>query len=83
MLELLAADDETLLDRHGRWYIAGRDPRLAAPQRARGARQLRATRTTGESRTTLARYRHGDDALLAEHAQWASARLGLVTTTRS
>ena len=25
--ELLAASDQDLLDRHGRWYIAGRDPR--------------------------------------------------------
>ena len=27
VLDLLAADDETLLERHGRWYIADRDPR--------------------------------------------------------
>ena len=27
VLDLLDADDRTLLDRHGRWYIAGRDPR--------------------------------------------------------
>ncbi len=27
VLDLLDADDETLLHRHGRWYIAGRDPR--------------------------------------------------------
>jgi epoxyqueuosine reductase len=27
LVELLAADDETLLARHGHWYIPGRDPR--------------------------------------------------------
>ena len=27
VLDLLDADDDTLLHRHGRWYIAGRDPR--------------------------------------------------------
>ena len=27
---------------------------------------------------TLARYRHDADPLLAEHARWASARLGLL-----
>ena len=27
LLDLLGADDETLLARHGRWYVAGRDPR--------------------------------------------------------
>ena len=34
----------TLLARHGRWYIAGRDPTLVAPQRTRRARQRRRSR---------------------------------------
>ena len=81
VLELLDADDATLLERHGHWYIAGRDPRwlrrnalvvlgnCADPQDPRVA-------------LTLARYRHGGDSMLTEHAEWASTRLGLVSTAR-
>jgi len=75
LLDLLAADDATLLDRHGRWYIADRDPRwirrnalvalgnVADPADERVAAALR---------TAL----HGPDGLLAAHAAWAARRLG-------
>jgi epoxyqueuosine reductase len=73
-LELLESDDETLLARHGRWYIADRDVRWLR----RNA--LVIVGNVGDVRdrrvgTVLDRYRVGDDPLLAEHASWALARL--------
>ena len=76
VLDLLDADDETLLDRHGRWYIADRDPRwlrrnaLVVLGNIADADDPRVART-------LARYRGDADPILAEHARWASERLGL------
>jgi epoxyqueuosine reductase len=81
VLELLAADDATLLERHGHWYIAGRDPRWLR-RNALVALGNGADPHDRRVADTLARYRHGDDGVLAEHAEWASARLGLVTTTQ-
>ncbi|MGI9031971.1 MAG: tRNA epoxyqueuosine(34) reductase QueG [Ilumatobacteraceae bacterium] len=79
VLDLLDADDATLLERHGRWYIAGRDPRWL---RRNALVVLGNTADAADRRVAdvLARYRHGRDPLLAEHAAWASARLGLRAT---
>ncbi len=75
LLELLAASDRELLDRHGRWYIAGRDPRwlrrnalialgnVGDGADAAVADALRAALT-------------GADSRLREHAAWAAERLG-------
>ncbi len=77
LLDLLAASDEELLSAHGRWYIAGRDPRYLR----RNA--LVALGNVGDgadpaTASTLARYVRADDPLLAEHARWAADRLGRV-----
>jgi epoxyqueuosine reductase len=74
VLALLDADDETLLDRHGWWYIAGRDPRWL---RRNALVILGNTAEPGDARVaaTLARYAGDDDELLAEHARWAQAEL--------
>ena len=73
---LLGASDEQILDRHGRWYIARRDPdnirrtalvvlgNVAEPGRP-GVREL------------LERHLRHDSALLRAHAVWAARRLGL------
>ncbi len=76
VLDLLDADDATLLDRHGRWYLAGRDPRWL---RRNALVVLGNTADRADARVvaTLARYRGHDDPVLAEHARWASARLGI------
>jgi epoxyqueuosine reductase len=75
LLELLAASDGELLERHGRWYIAGRDPRWLR----RNA--LVALGNVGDGadpgvdaalRAALA----GPDPMLREHAAWAAERLG-------
>ena len=70
VLDLLDADDETLLDRHGRWYLAGRDPRWL---RRNALVVLGNTADPADPRVaaTLARYRRDDDEVLAEHARWA------------
>jgi len=76
LLELLAATDAELLAAHGRWYIAGRDPRYLR----RNA--LVALGNIGDARdpatlVAIDRWARSDDRLLAEHARWAADRLGL------
>jgi epoxyqueuosine reductase len=74
VLDLLAADDHTLIDRHGRWYIAGRDPRWLR----RNALVILGNLAPADDPrvwSTLAAYRDGDDEVLAEHARWAAEQL--------
>ncbi len=73
LVDLLEADDATILARHGRWYIHDRDPRwlrrTALVALGNVARPDDATATA-----VLDRYSTGDDPLLAEHARWARDR---------
>lgn len=75
LLVLLAAADDELLDRHGRWYIAGRDPRWI---RRNALVALGNTADPADPavvaalRTALT----GPDDLLAAHAAWSARRLG-------
>ena len=64
------------MQRHGRWYIAGRDPRWL---RRNALVVLGNVGDGNDPRTAavLTRYQNGEDAVLAEHARWASDRLGL------
>jgi epoxyqueuosine reductase len=81
-LELLAADDETILERHGRWYIADRDPRWVR----RNALVIIGNTADPHDRdvaAVLARYCAADDEILAEHARWACEQLGLAPSGRS
>ena len=75
LVAMLAATDEALIDAHGRWYIAGRDPRHLRRNAlvALGNVGDGADPATAEA---LARHIEGDDELLAEHARWAATRLG-------
>lgn len=73
-LDLLDTDDATLLARHGRWYLADRDPRWWR----RNALIVLGNSAAGDDprvASTLARYAAGDDELLGEHARWAQAEL--------
>ncbi|WP_421122021.1 epoxyqueuosine reductase [Aquihabitans daechungensis] len=75
VLGVLAATDEELLDRHGRWYIPERDPRYLR----RNA--LVVLGNVGEGtdpavRAALARALRDDDPLLRAHAVWSARRLG-------
>jgi len=75
LVELLDASDDELLARHGRWYIAERDPRHLR-RNALVALGNVADRADATAVAVLERYRTGGDALLAEHATWALDRLG-------
>jgi epoxyqueuosine reductase len=75
LLELLDATDAELLARHGRWYIANRQPRylrrnalIALANQADG----RDPAVAGAVRRALA----DADAVVRSHAVWAAARLG-------
>jgi epoxyqueuosine reductase len=79
VLALLDADDREILDRWGRWYIAGRDPRwvrrnallvLGNGGRVDGVVAERVV-------ATIARYLSDRDPILRGHAVWAARRLGL------
>ena len=75
LLDLLRASDDELLSRHGRWYIAERDPRWL---RRNALVALGNVGDAGDRETVavLERFACGGDAVLAEHASWALARLG-------
>ncbi len=75
LLDLLAADDDTLLRRHGRWYIAGRDPRHLR-RNALVALGNVADPADPEVAAALRRAVAGPDDMLAAHAAWAARRLG-------
>lgn len=75
LLDLLEASDEAILAAHGRWYIAGRDPRYLR-RNALVALGNVGDGTDPATAALLARYATGDDGLLAEHARWAAVRLG-------
>jgi epoxyqueuosine reductase len=75
ILDLLALDDASILRRHDRWYIAGRDPRWVR----RNALLVLGNRADPHDPAVIAalcRYLEHPDALLREHAAWAARRLG-------
>jgi epoxyqueuosine reductase len=75
VLDLLAASDAEILARHGRWYIARRDPGFV---RRNALVVLGNTGHGGDPgvRAVLARYLDHTDPLLRAHAVWAARRLG-------
>jgi epoxyqueuosine reductase len=74
LIGLLEADDETLLARHGRWYIPDRDPRYL---RRNALVALGNSGRGDDPRVTavLERYLGGDDDMLRRHAAWAAEQL--------
>jgi epoxyqueuosine reductase len=74
LVDLLAATDDELLARHGRWYIPRREARWL---RRNALVVLGNVGDAGDPAVVdvLQRYAGGDDELLAEHAAWASRRL--------
>lgn len=76
VLELLAATDDELLDRFGRWYVPGRDPAYLR----RNALVVLGNVGDGSDpavREALVRALAHPEALLRAHAVWAARRLGL------
>jgi epoxyqueuosine reductase len=74
VLELLESSDEDLLARHGRWYLADRDPRW---WRRDALLVLGNVGDPDDPRTlaVLSRYAADPDPFLREHAEWAVERL--------
>ncbi len=75
LLGLLDSSDADLLDRHGRWYIADREPRYLR----RNA--LVALGNTGDgndpdTEAALRRALDDPDPMITEHATWAARKLG-------
>jgi epoxyqueuosine reductase len=70
LVDLLAAADDELLARHGRWYIPRRDPRWLRRNALVALGNVGAD-TDPTVTATLQRYADGDDEVLAEHAGWA------------
>ena len=75
LLDLLAAGDDELLARYGRWYLAGRDPRWL---RRNALIALGNIGDRGDERVVAALQRHlrHTDPMLRSHAAWAARRLG-------
>jgi len=82
VLALLAASDDELLARYGRWYIAGREPRYLR----RNALVVLGNTGDGADPATVAALVGGlgsDDPMIVEHAVWAARRLGRDDLCRS
>lgn len=76
VVDLLAADDATLLERHGRWYLPRRDP----DHLRRNALVVLGNSGAGDDprvAATVERYRRHPNPVLRRHADWAAQRLGL------
>ena len=74
-LELLTATDATVMQIAKKWYVADRDPRWVR----RNALLIvgNSDSRSDDVKSALARYLHGDDVILREHAEWAAHKLGL------
>ena len=74
VLDLLESDDDSLIERYGRWYLADRNPIW---WRRNALIVLGNTGDPTDARTqrVLSEYRAHTEPLLREHADWASERL--------
>jgi epoxyqueuosine reductase len=75
LLDMLTADDTTLLARHGRWYIPERSPRYL---RRNALVVLGNVGDPDDSAVVhlVERYLDDGDEMLRSHAAWAARRLG-------
>lgn len=76
LVELLDATDDELLERHGRWYLAERDPTWLR----RNALIILGNTGDGQDPAVAAvvrRYADHDHPVLREQAAWTADRLGL------
>jgi epoxyqueuosine reductase len=76
LVELLDADDEQLLARHGHWYLAGRDPTWLRRNALVVLGNL-APRGDPAVAAAVRRYLEHPHPVLREQAAWTAARLGL------
>jgi epoxyqueuosine reductase len=74
VLDLLDATDDELIERHGRWYLADRDP-IWWRRNALIVLGNIGDPSDPRTRRTIERYRHDPRPVLREHAEWAAERL--------
>ena len=75
LLGLLESSDADLLDRHGRWYIAGREPRYLR-RNALVALGNIGDGSDPDTEAALRRALDDPDPMITEHATWAAHKLG-------
>ena len=76
VLDVLSADDESLMERLGRWYIPNRDPDYLR----RNALLVLANVGDGtdpDVRATVARHLESTNPMVRAHAVWAARQLGI------
>jgi len=76
VLELLALSDAEILERYGRWYIAGRDPRWVR-RNALVVIGNTASLHNEKAQAVVAAHVRSADPILRAHAVWAASRLGM------
>ena len=74
VVELLELDDDVLLERFGRWYIADREPRYLR-RNALVVLGNTASADDPAASAAIARYCHDADPMLRSHAEWAATRV--------
>lgn len=75
--ELLRADDDALLERFGRWYIAERDPRWLRRNALVILGNVATVPADEWAREILGHYLSHRDPMLRAHAVWTARRLGV------
>jgi epoxyqueuosine reductase len=75
LLGLLDSSDADLLDRHGRWYIAGRQPRYLRRNALVALGNL-GDGNDPDTEAALRRALDDPDPMINEHATWAARKLG-------
>jgi len=76
VLELLSLSDADILQRYGRWYIAGRDPRWVR-RNALIVIGNTASLHNEKAKAVVATHMQSPDPVLRAHAIWAASRLGM------
>ena len=76
VLELLSLNDAEILERYGRWYIAGRDPRWVR-RNALVVIGNTASLHNEKAQAVVAAHVRSADPILRAHAVWAASRLGM------
>jgi epoxyqueuosine reductase len=76
VLELFALSDAEILERYGRWYIAGRDPRWVR-RNALLVIGNTASLHNEKAQAVVAAHVQSADPILRAHAVWAASRLGM------
>lgn len=77
IFEFLDADDDRLMSKFGRWYIAGRNPTWLRRNALIILGNVAPIPVSERVRRTIETYLGHEDPYLRAHAVWASARLGM------